>query len=138
MLLRFQFGTSNPCFDANVLTERHCSNCPDWSENLQCTRHSDNVGCRSRPALWRRNKKPEQGREAKHKPVSFRFHVPTLAQGIAQSGVPDWNLKATARRPPLCSLCFHGARRSDAFQRASQFAIMPMRIRNSLFLTRIL
>jgi hypothetical protein len=64
-------------------------------------------------------KKHEQSRQAKRKPVSFRFHVPTFTQGTAQFGVPVWNLNARARRPSLRSLCFHGARRSDAFPACS-------------------
>lgn len=120
--LRFQYGTSNLGFDANAFTERHCSTCSDQSENLLCTRHSGNAGRRSCPTLWCCDKKPKQSREAKRKPVSFRFHVPTFTQGTAQFGVPVWNLKTGPRRSSLCSVCFHGARCGDAFQRTPQFA----------------
>lgn len=81
--MRFQYGTSNLGFDANAFAERHCSACSDQSENLLCTRQSGNAGRRSCPTLWCCDKKPEQSREAKRKPVSFRFHVPTFTQGTA-------------------------------------------------------
>lgn len=122
LFLRFQFGTSNLGFDANAYAKCHRSDCPDHSENSFSAPHSGYVGCRPRPTLRRCDKKPEQSRQAKRKPVSFRFHIPTFTPGTGNFGVPDWNLKAGARRPSLFSLCFHRARRCHAFQCAPQFA----------------
>jgi hypothetical protein len=76
----------------------------------------------SRPPVCSSYKKPEQSSQTKRQPLSCRFHVSTHPQGITKFGVPVWNLKTRARWPSLCSLCFHGARCSHAFQRAPKFA----------------
>ncbi len=93
MSLRFQFGTSKMYSHAHIFAERHHSNRPDSSENPLCAWYSRDAGCRSRPALCCFDQKSKQSRQAKRKPLSLRFHVPTFARGTAQFEVPDWNLK---------------------------------------------